>query len=67
MWVRVFWLRCGCSGVGAGVQVKVRVFWRGSGCSVVSAGVLGKVQVFWSVCFIFDKVQLLRSGYGSSG
>ena len=53
--------------MGAGVQVKVRVFWRGSGCSVVSSGVLGKVQVFWSVCGFFDKVQVLRSGYGSSG
>ena len=57
----MFWINCGCSGVGEGVlgvgavvQVKVRVFWRGSGCSGVIVSVLEKVQVFWS-------------GYGCSG
>ena len=31
----------GCSGVGAGVMVKVRVFWSGRGCTRSGCGCLG--------------------------
>ena len=50
----MFWIRCGCFGVGEGVLEvgacvldKVRVIWSGNGCSGVCAGVQGKVRVFW--------------------
>ena len=51
--VRVFRMRCWCSGVVEGVLgvwasvlEKVRMFWIRCGCSGVVAGVLDKVQVF---------------------
>ena len=51
--LRVFWIRCGCSGLvegvlGVGVVVldKVRVIWSGNGCSGVCAGVQDKVRLF---------------------
>ena len=51
--VRVFWIRCGCSGEGQGVLGegvclldKNRLFWSEKGCCGVSAGVLDKVLVF---------------------
>ena len=52
--LRVFWIRCGCSGLGAGVLDKCE-------CSGECSDVLDKVWVFWS------GRGCSRSGYGCSG
>ena len=53
MYVRLFCIRCGSSGLGAGVLDRLRVFWSGrgcsrsgSGCSGHGVGVLEWMQVF---------------------
>ena len=46
----MFFIICGCSGVGAGVLDKVRVFRSGSGCSGVGAALLEWVRMFWIKC-----------------